>query len=185
MRTTFALLILTWAATSSVTHTALHAQGAPGDRPRNVLSLEANPFRGTVSYARAVSTKWDLGVNFGFGAPQIDVTLFKRRVDFRDFAHVGAMARRHFGNHMLLELGGRAGFADYHECTASDCWPQLYVGPSAMVAVAGLAANGPTNCIATSIHPNVTCNRRCSSTLHHRRPRFSPSPSSRHRTDRC
>ena len=116
---------------------SLHGIAAAQETNRNAFSVEANPFRGTLSYARATSPSWDVGFNLGFGFPQIDVTLLKNNAEFRDYFNIGGMARRRFGDRVLLEMGARAGFADYYHCTASDCWPEVYIGPSVMVAVGG------------------------------------------------
>ncbi|MEP6836234.1 MAG: hypothetical protein ABJB74_22785 [Gemmatimonas sp.] len=118
----------------------LHGQSPspPVEHP-NSFSIEANPIRGTLSYTRFASPKWEFGVSAGFGFPQADQTLSgKKGADFRDYLNIGAIARTHFANdHALLELGARAGVADYFVCTASDCWPQAYVGPSVLAAVGG------------------------------------------------
>jgi hypothetical protein len=107
-------------------------------RLQNRFLLEANPVRGTISYARAVGDNWFVGPSVGFGFPQIDVTLSGDSTDFREYLHIGLIARREFSReHVLLEFGGRAGFADYRSCTASDCWPGVYGGPSVLVAVGG------------------------------------------------
>ena len=109
---------------------------AIGDGPRREsLSAEVNPFRGTLTYTRFATPRWELGVGLGFGFPQLDQTLFRKRDDFRDFLNVSALARRHFGKHALIEMGLRLGAAEYHECTASDCWPEVYLGPSILFAV--------------------------------------------------
>lgn len=105
---------------------------------RNSISIEANPFRGSLSWARAASQNWEVGAGAGFGFPQIDVTLLRgKRDDFRDYFHVSGIARRHYGKRALLELSARVGFADYQPCLASDCWPKFYIGPSALFVVGG------------------------------------------------
>lgn len=104
----------------------------------NGISIEANPFRGTVTYSRFASRNWELGGALGFGFPQLDQTLFRGKTDdFRDYVNLSAIARRHYGKRALLELGARVGVADYQRCDASDCWPRLYFGPSVMFAVGG------------------------------------------------
>ncbi|MGV3708731.1 MAG: hypothetical protein ACO1Q7_07815 [Gemmatimonas sp.] len=112
---------------------------AEGGRHRNSLVIEANPVRGTVSYARAIGDNWFVGPSIGFGFPQFDRTLTGGKdTDFREYLHVGFIARREFSRErVLLEFGGRAGFADYRSCTASDCWPAAYYGPSVLLAVGG------------------------------------------------
>jgi|GEM_PF-1749191 len=127
-RTAIVFCVLTTGATRGA------AQLATAPR-RESLSAEVNPFRGTLTYTRFATPRWELGVGLGFGFPQLDQTLFRKRDDFRDFLNVSALARRHFGKHALIEMGLRLGAAEYHECTASDCWPEVYLGPSILFAV--------------------------------------------------
>ena len=125
-------------AASVAVATAVSAQQQPASQQRGAFSVEANPFRGSVGYSRLASTNWELGGSLGFGFPQLDVTLFRGKVDdFRDYAHIAAFGRRKFGSRAVLELGGRLGVADYQRCQVSDCWPRLYFGPSVLLAVGG------------------------------------------------
>jgi hypothetical protein len=56
------------------------------------LALEANPFRGTLSYARQSAPGWHVGMEVGFGFPQIDRTLFPEEGDFFDLSSESAGA---------------------------------------------------------------------------------------------
>jgi hypothetical protein len=99
------------------------------------LALEANPFRGTLSYARQSAPGWHVGMEVGFGFPQIDRTLFPEEGDFFDLFHLGPFLRFSPSEHASVDLGLRLGVADLHECGASDCWPGLYAGASAAFMV--------------------------------------------------
>lgn len=112
---------------------ALLPAAAPAQR--NQLGLEANPFHGTLSYARQTAPGWHVGVQVGFGFPQVDRTLAPEEGDFFDLLHLGPFVRVEPSDHLAMDLGLRVGAGDLRECEASDCWPGLYTGASAAVMV--------------------------------------------------
>lgn len=80
------------------------AQSTVVDR-NDALTFEANPFRGSINYSRFRAERWELGLGVGFGFPQIDQALFRGKVDdFRDYANISALVRRHYGKRALLEI---------------------------------------------------------------------------------
>lgn len=115
-----ALLLLT------VATTAAHAQ-------QNEVTLEASVIRGAAGYARHVSPRSLVGIELGFGFPQIDRTLRPGGVNgekpgFEEYLHLALFTRLKASPNAELDAGLRAGVADLWECTASDCWPAIFGG---------------------------------------------------------
>jgi hypothetical protein len=101
---------------------------------RHQLTVEGSVFRGAVGYARHVSARSLLGVEAGFGFPQIDRTLEPPRDEatgepgFEEYLHVAAFLRHAPGEHFEVDAGARAALADLWSCRASDCWPVPFGG---------------------------------------------------------
>ncbi len=55
------------------------------------FSLELNPIHGTFGYGWSVAPTRLVGVELGFGFPQLDGTLAPADESFIDFLHVGAL----------------------------------------------------------------------------------------------
>lgn len=109
---------------------ALMLLAQPITAQRNQLSLEANPFRGTLGYARQSAAEWHAGVSIGFGFPQVDRTLAPADGDFLDLFHLSPFVRFSPSVNAAYEAGLRLGFGDLHPCRGSDCLPGLYYGVS-------------------------------------------------------
>ena len=95
------------------------------------VSLEANPWRGTIGYARQVAEGWYLGGEVGLGIPQIDRTLAPtgHNEDFFDIFHIGPTARYKPDDRLLVIGTLRFGLADLQECSG-DCFPGGYIASS-------------------------------------------------------
>ena len=107
--------------------TALSAQ------QRNEVTLEGSFTRGAAGYARARSAGLYIGLEIGFGFPQIDRTLVPEQdslgsPDFEEYLHVGPFVRYKAGGNFEIDAGIRASVADLWPCDASDCWPGLFAG---------------------------------------------------------
>jgi len=119
-------------ATAGAPDAAPPTHGAPAPRQ---LSLEANPFHGTIGFCTRVAPNWRLGFDAGFGFPQIDRTITPSDRDLLDFVHVGGLARYAPPGPWSADLGLRAGLAELGECQSGDCFPGAYLGISAGVFV--------------------------------------------------
>ena len=116
----FLLLLL------AVTATPLAAQ-------RNEVTIEGSIVRGAVGYARASSARLYLGIEAGFGFPQLDRTLVPEQdsvgsPDFEEYLHVAPFIRYKASDNFEIDAGVRASIADLWPCDASDCWPALFGG---------------------------------------------------------
>lgn len=103
---------------------------APGEGGSQI-SLEANPFRGTLGYTRHVNPEWEVGMTGGFGFPQFDQTLAPDKGNFEDIFHIGVLTRYEPSEKAALDLDLRIGLADLRDCTGGDCFPGGYIGLSA------------------------------------------------------
>jgi hypothetical protein len=99
-------------------------------QPSNELSIEANPFRGSLGYGRRGSGRWYRGISIGFGFPQLDQTPTPAHTDFRDYAHIAPFVRWTVSERLDVDASWRFGAADLRHCQTSDCWFGLYMGPS-------------------------------------------------------
>ena len=95
------------------------------------ISLEANPFHGTLGYGWVKSPALTAGVQFGFGFPQIDRTLVPDDESFQDIMHVGVFVRGRPTSSIALDGRIQFGFAELRGC--SGCLPGLFTGASAGV----------------------------------------------------
>jgi hypothetical protein len=107
---------------------------------RNELTLEVNPFHGTLGYGRGAGG-WRFGGEVGFGFPQADRVLApdlpeEDRIsdEFLHFIHLGAFGRYTPSDHVGLDAAAHVGLADLRSCSG-DCWPGLFYGGSSSVMV--------------------------------------------------
>jgi hypothetical protein len=108
---------------------------APADASaqRNQVTLEASVFRGALGYAWRVAERAHIGVEAGFGFPQIDRTLVPEQdargePDFEEYLHGALFVRVAPSEHVEMDVGARASIVDVWECGASDCWPVGFLG---------------------------------------------------------
>ncbi len=100
---------------------------------RNEVTLEGSLVRGALGYARASSARLLLGVEIGFGFPQIDRTLVPAQDTlgspvFEEYLHVAPFIRYRASRHFEIDAGVRGSIAHLWPCDASDCWPALFGG---------------------------------------------------------
>jgi hypothetical protein len=117
------------------------AQG--NDAQENEVTIEASVVRGAVGYARHSSPTTLLGIEAGFGFPQIDLTLTPTDEDpegepeFEEYLHVALFARLKPSGRFEVDAGVRGSIADVWACTASDCWPALFGGAYVQPMIGG------------------------------------------------
>jgi hypothetical protein len=100
---------------------------------RHELTVEGSFVRGTLGYARARTDRIFIGVEAGFGFPQIDRTLVPAQdtlgsPDFEEYLHIAPFVRYRASRNVEIDAGIRGAIADLWPCDASDCWPALYGG---------------------------------------------------------
>jgi hypothetical protein len=100
---------------------------------RNEVTLEGSFVRGALGYARASSARLLIGVEIGFGFPQIDRTLVPEQdslgsPDFEEYLHVAPFIRYKASERFEIDAGIRGSIAELWPCDASDCWPALFGG---------------------------------------------------------
>jgi hypothetical protein len=101
---------------------------------RQEVTLEASVLRGAVGYARHTAPRTLIGIEIGFGFPQIDRTLTPRKddetgePDFEEYLHIGLFVRHRIGSRFDVDTGLRGSIADLWSCSSSDCWPALFGG---------------------------------------------------------
>jgi hypothetical protein len=106
----------------------------PAHAQPNEVTIEASVLRGTVGYAWRTSPRTLLGIDVGFGFPQIDQTLEPTDADddgdpdFEEYLHIALFARLKPSRLLEIDAGLRGSVADLWACTASDCWPALFGG---------------------------------------------------------
>lgn len=110
------------------------AAATPLVAQRNEVALEASFVRGALGYARHQSPSVLLGIEIGFGFPQLDQTLSPAQgpndegPDFEEYLHIAPFVRIKRGEHFEVDAGLRASIADLYPCGASDCWPAIFGG---------------------------------------------------------
>jgi hypothetical protein len=95
---------------------------------RRQLSLEANPFHGTLGYGWAVGPDRFAGLEVAFGFPQFDQTLDPADESLIDFVHVGAFLRTHPARSVALDARAKLGLAELRGC--SGCLPGVFAALS-------------------------------------------------------
>lgn len=101
------------------------------------FGLDANFWTATVSYARAVAPRHYLGIGLYAGVPSGTRTLTPEEGRFQEYLGLLAFWRGVSSSHFEYDTGLRASIADLRECTASDCWPGLFVGTYVTLLVGG------------------------------------------------
>lgn len=104
-------------------------------RAQRQLSLEANPFHGTIGYGWTTSPGWLLGVEVGIGFPQIDLTLAPAGGSFLDFAHIGLFARSRPAGPLAFDGRFQLGLAELDGC--SGCVPGAFAALSGGAFIGG------------------------------------------------
>jgi hypothetical protein len=119
------ILLLSCAAAALV---AVEADAVHGQRRQ--LSLEANPVHGTLGYGWARASGGMMGVELGFGFPQLDRTLEPASDDgaFADIMHIGMYLRSRPTARWEIDGRAQVGFAEYNNC--SGCLPGRFGGAS-------------------------------------------------------
>lgn len=116
---------------------------ARADAQRNEATLEASVIRGALGYAREMSPRALIGVEIGFGFPQIDRTLEPAtdedtgEPDFEEYLHVALFARFRGSDRFEIDTGVRGSIADLWSSTASDSWPSLFGGAYVQPMIGG------------------------------------------------
>jgi hypothetical protein len=99
---------------------------------RRQVSLEANPVHGTLGYGWARSPSTFIGVEVGFGFPQLDRTLAPEGDDsFMDMLHLGVFVRTNPTQRLTFDARAQAGLAELRGC--SGCFPGVFLGTSGAV----------------------------------------------------
>lgn len=110
---------------------------ADASAQRRELSLEANPFHGTLGYGWYRSPDRVMGIQVGFGFPQLDRTIVPDDESLLDIMHVGLFMRAKPTRSVALDGRVTIGLAELRGC--SGCFP------GAMAAVSGGAFWGGRN----------------------------------------
>lgn len=92
------------------------------------LSLELNPVHGTLGYGWAVAPTRLVGVEVGFGFPQIDRTLAPADESLIDILHVGAFVRSNPSKSVTFDGHAQLGLAELYGC--SGCLPGVFTAVS-------------------------------------------------------
>lgn len=106
---------------------------APTAAQRHSATIEGSFVRGAAGYARQVGERVHIGVELGFGFPQLDRTLAPAQdstgePDFAEYLHLALFVRLPASEHLELDAGVRGSIAELWPCGASDCWPAPFVG---------------------------------------------------------
>jgi hypothetical protein len=134
------VLLVTSALMASTIGTAL---AAPAHAQSNEVTIEASVIRGAIGYARRLSPTTQVGVEAGFGIPQLDRTLTPTDDDpegepgFEEYLHAAVFARVKPSDRFEVDAGLRGSVADLWACTASDCWPALFGGAYVQPMIGG------------------------------------------------
>lgn len=95
---------------------------------RRQLSLEMNPVHGTLGYGWTVAPTRFVGVELGFGFPQLDQTIAPAGESLMDVLHVGAFMRSDPAKSVVFDSRVQVGFAELRGC--SGCLPGLFTAVS-------------------------------------------------------
>lgn len=106
------------------------------------LSLEATPVHGTLGYGWATAPGRYVGLEVGFGFPQLDRTLEPTDETLMDFLHLGVFVRAQPMGAVALDGRVQAGLAELRGC--SGCLPGAFTAVSGGVFFGGRYAKlGP------------------------------------------
>jgi hypothetical protein len=95
---------------------------------RRQLSLELNPVHGTLGYGWTVAPTRFVGIEVGFGFPQLDRTLAPADESLMDVLHVGAFVRSDPAKSLTLDGRAQVGLAELRGC--SGCLPGVFTAVS-------------------------------------------------------
>lgn len=95
---------------------------------RRQLSLELNPVHGTLGYGWTVAPTRFVGVELGFGFPQLDRTLAPADESLMDVLHVGAFVRSNPAKSVTFDGHAQVGLAELRGC--SGCLPGVFTAVS-------------------------------------------------------
>lgn len=116
-------------ATIVATLAALACTAAPSElAAQRQVSLEANPVHGTVGYGWTTDGGRLIGVQLGFGFPELDRTLIPGDESLLDVLHIGLFVRAQPSPSVTLEGSIRSGVAELRGC--SGCLPGLLTSVS-------------------------------------------------------
>jgi hypothetical protein len=103
----------------------------PAAAQRRQVTIDLRPIAGAVAYAWPVAPGRLLGVEAGFGFPQVEQTLTPRGEgfgDFEEYLHLAMFLRLVRSERVEGDVGLRASVADVTTCQTSDCLPGLFGG---------------------------------------------------------
>lgn len=95
---------------------------------RRQVSLELNPVHGTLGYGWTVTPARFVGVEVGFGFPQLDRTLAPADESLMDVLHVGAFVRSNSTKSVAFDSRVQVGLAELRGC--SGCLPGVFTAVS-------------------------------------------------------
>lgn len=95
---------------------------------RRQISVEFTPVHATLAYGWVAGPGRFVGIEAGFGFPQIDRTLVPADESLIDFLHVGAFARSDPTKSLVLDGRLQVGLAELRGC--SGCLPGLFTAVS-------------------------------------------------------
>ena len=95
---------------------------------RRQLSLELNPVHGTLGYGWNVAPTRLVGVEVGFGFPQLDRTLAPADESLIDILHVGGFVRSNPSKSVAFDGLAQLGLAELRGC--SGCLPGVFTAVS-------------------------------------------------------
>lgn len=84
---------------------------------RRHVSFEANPVHGTLGYGWHRTPERIVGLEVGFGFPQLDRTLVPGDEDLLDALHIGAFMRLQQGRSVTLDARLQVGLAELRGCS--------------------------------------------------------------------
>ena len=95
------------------------------------VTIDLRPIAATGGYAWRVAPARHVGVEAGFGFPQLEQTLAPRGPryhDFEEILHLGLFMRLAPTERVEGDVGVRVAVADVTSCDSSDCLPGLFGG---------------------------------------------------------
>jgi hypothetical protein len=95
---------------------------------RRQLSLELNPIHATLGFGWSTASNHTMGMEVGFGFPQLDRTLAPAEEALIDFLHIGVFLRAQPMPSLSLDARAQSGLAELRGC--SGCFPGLFTAVS-------------------------------------------------------